>query len=197
MKLKLMNKVFLVVSLFFSILSLYGCREEDPIEINSEEEFVSYVEDEIDKQDIPALSLLVFNNNQVKLERYWGKASLEKNIFLEENHLFLLASISKTITATALLQLYDRDSFELDDKINDYLPFSVNVPNHAKPITFRMLLTHTSGIADGDALDNQYYYGEDSPVQLRFFLQNYLEPNGQFYNAAQNYHNFQPGPTHE
>lgn len=62
----------------------------------------------------------------------------------------------------------------LVNKINDYLPFNVAVPNQATAITFQMLLTHTSGIADGSALDDQYYYGEDSPVALASFLENYL-----------------------
>ena len=113
------------------------------------------------------------------------------------NDLFLLASVSKMVTATALLQLYDDGAFQLDDNINDHLPFSVSVPNENAPITFRMLLTHTSGIADGPALDGQYYYGEDSPVALDFFLENYLVPGGQFYSASENFHTFTPGTQHE
>lgn len=60
-----------------------------------------------------------------------------------------------------------------------------------------MLLTHTSGIADGSALDNQYYYGEDSPIALESFLQDYLVPGGQFYNSSENFHAFEPGTKHE
>jgi CubicO group peptidase (beta-lactamase class C family) len=85
----------------------------------------------------------------------------------------------------------------MDDKINDYLPFNVSVPNHPGSITFRMLLTHTSAIADGSALDDQYYYEEDSPIELKFFLENYLKPNGSFYNASENFHNFAAGSDYE
>ena len=43
-----------------------------------------------------------------------------------------MGSVSKMITAVALLQLYDQDEFDLDDEINDYLSFPVNnsPPNH-------------------------------------------------------------------
>jgi CubicO group peptidase (beta-lactamase class C family) len=82
------------------------------------------------------------------------------------------------ITATALLQLHEKGLFSLQDATNGYLPFVVENPNFTTPITFQMLLTHTSGIADGTALDDQYYYGKDSPISLRYFLENYLVPGG-------------------
>lgn len=165
---------------------------------NPTNSFESYLLGEMTKQNILALSALVFQEDEIKYQATLGQSNVEENIPLADNHLFLLASISKTITATALLQLYDQGKFDLDDSVNDYLPFAVNVPNYENtPITFRMLLTHTSGISDGDALDDQYYYEEDSPVTLRFFLENYFVPNGEFYNANQNFHDFEPGTQHE
>ena len=83
------------------------------------------------------------------------------------------------------------------DPINDYLDFGVSVPGYSESISFKMLLTHTSGIADGSALDDQYYYGEDSPVSLDYFLRNYLVPGGEYYNASENFHDFEPGTSHE
>jgi CubicO group peptidase (beta-lactamase class C family) len=78
---------------------------------------------------IPALSVLIFDENEVLYEKNLGSSDLDKQIALESNHLFLLASIFKTITATALLQLYDKGLLQLDEAINDYLPFDVNIPN--------------------------------------------------------------------
>lgn len=204
--LKLTTKFFLC--LFFAV-SFTNCGDdflevpevetptvETPIE-NSSDAFETYLLSEMSRQKIPALSTLVFQDDQIKYQSTLGQSNKEQDVALADDHLFLLASISKTITATALLQLYDQGLFDLDDAINDYLPFEVNVPNQSTPITFRMLLTHTSGINDGEALDDQYYENEDSPVTLRYFLENYLVPGGEFYNAAQNFHNFQPGTQHE
>jgi len=190
-----MTKLFLCL---FLAASFTNCGDdflevpeiETPSTENPSSTFESYLLSEMSRQKIPALSTLVFQDNQIKYQSTLGFSNVEQEVALAEDHLFLLASISKTITATALLQLYD-------DAINDYLPFEVNVPNQSTPITFRMLLTHTSGINDGEALDDQYYFNEDSPVALRFFLENYLVPNGEFYNASQNFHNFQPGTQHE
>lgn len=183
------------------LVSFQNCNNEEN-DINSTTDnnttkFEAYIQDEMDFQKIPAISVLVFKENDILYENYFGKAQLQQNVPLENDHLFLLASISKVVTATALLQLNEDKLLSLDDNINDYLPFKVSIPNQAADITFRMLLTHTSGIADGSALDDQYYYGEDSPVELNFFLENYLVPNGGFYNASENFYNFSPGTDYE
>lgn len=174
-----------------------GCNEEE-LDIRTVEDLETYLQDEMDLQRIPALSVVLFNENGVILERYYGQSNMENDVDLGADHVFLLASVSKVITATALLQLHDDGLFELDDPINDHLPFQVNVPGQSTPVTFRMLLTHTSAIADADdALDSQYYYGQDSPMALSTFLEQYLVPGGQFYNATQNFTGSAPGSEHE
>ena len=185
--------IFMIIPLFILFLS---CND-DELDINNVTEFEEYLQEEMEFQKIPALSVLVFKADQVLYEQYLGKSNLQQELSLADNHLFLLASVSKVVTATALLQLYEDGKFSLDDDINDYLPFEVNIPNQSGAITFQMLLTHTSGIADGSALDDQYYYGEDSPIALGNFLENYLTPSGSYYNASENFYNFPPGTQHE
>lgn len=186
--------IFLITILSFTLFQ--SCNEEE-LNINNLSEFEEFLQDEVDLQNIPAMSVLIFKEGQALYENYLGESDLEQARSLEKDHLFLLASVSKVITATALLQLEEAGQLALDDPINDYLPFQVAVPNQNTKITFRMLLTHTSGIADGDALDDQYYYEGDSPTALDDFLEDYLVPGGQFYDASQNYHDFTPGTTHE
>jgi CubicO group peptidase (beta-lactamase class C family) len=93
---------------------------------------------------------------------------------------YMIASISKTFTATAFLRLYEQGLIDLDADINTYLPFSVRNPNHpTSPITIRQLLSHTSGMArDYELLDAQLIvdnqaiawinlnYGESHPLWL-------------------------------
>jgi len=182
--------------LFFLFVSFQSCKK-DNLEVNNTTDYEEFIQDEMDLQKIPAMSILIFKGNTILYESYKGKSNIDQNKALKNNDLFLLASVSKVITATALLQLYDDGLFELDDNINDYLSFDVNIPNHSGNITFRMLLTHTSGIADGSALDNQYYYGKDPQISLAYFLENYLVPGGNYYNASENFHDFTPGSQHE
>ncbi len=189
------SKIVLALTISLLIL-LVGCDKEE-IVINDADDFEEFIQDEMEFQKIPAMSILIYQEGDILYENYLGKAHIEQNISLKNDHLFLLASVSKVVTATALLQLQEDGLFSLDDKINDHLPFEVNNPNHTGDITFRMLLTHTSSIADGSALDDQYYYGEDSPVSLAYYIENYLVPGGDFYDASENFYGFGPGANYE
>ena len=189
------------VLLLLAALLTFGCYEDDFVAgddpIDLADDLDAYLMDEMEDQQLPALAALVFNEDGVVYERYFGEADLATGTRLTADHVFLLASVSKTVTATALLQLHDTGAFALDDPINAYLPFEVTHPEYATPITFRMLLTHSAAIADGPALDEQYYYGEDSPVALADFMAAYFTPGEQYYSAHQNFHNFRPGTQHE
>jgi CubicO group peptidase (beta-lactamase class C family) len=106
----------------------------------------------------------------------------------------MLASISKTITGTALMQLWEDGWFELDDPINDYLPFSVYNPNHpGQEITFRQLMTHTSSLRDNWSV--MYYYEGDSPIPLGEYCEGYFTPGGEFYSASANFYTWAPGQS--
>jgi len=79
----------------------------------------------------------------------YGHANIGQDIEPTDSTLFFLASVSKTVVAVALMQLWEDGRFGLDDNINLYLPWSVRHPFFpTTPITFRMLMTHTSSIKD-------------------------------------------------
>jgi len=109
------------------------------------------------------------------------------------NTLMNIGSISKTITATAIMQLWEEGEFQLDDNINNHLPFPVKNPFHPnEPITFRQLLTHTSSINDGPAYEESYSCG-DPKIALRTWVEGYLTPGGAYYNREENFHDWKPG----
>jgi CubicO group peptidase (beta-lactamase class C family) len=159
--------------------------------------FERYLAKQMRNQEIPAMSVLIFQHSEILYQNYLGKADVERNVALSEDHMFLVASISKVITATALMQLYDKGLFELDDPINDYLDFDVENPYYDEEITFKMLLTHTSSIADIDEDDDTYFYGKDSPVALDSFMKSYLSYGGRYYDEDENYYDFEPGTEYE
>ncbi len=191
---KMRTTIHLIIGLSFFLL-FTNCSKEEEIAINNVADFEEFIQEEIDYQNIPALSILVFEEDNILYENYFGQAHIEQNIALQKDHLFLMASVSKVITGTALLQLEEKGFFSLEEAINDYLPFEVNTPDYSTPITFRMLLTHTSGIADSDLMED-YYYGEDSPISLHDFLKSYLVSGGERY-SSENFHDFEPGTAHE
>jgi len=76
----------------------------------------------------------------------------------DENAMFLLGSISKPITVTALMTLFDRGEFQLDDAVKKFLPQFTGDGRDA--VTMQHLLTHVSGLpdqlADNDALRRKH-----------------------------------------
>jgi CubicO group peptidase (beta-lactamase class C family) len=188
--------LMLIVLIPFSLLisACNGDRSIDPVD---SADFEDYLNDEMDRQHVPAASVLLFRDRTVLYERYFGQADLENDVNLNANHIFLLASVSKTVTATALMQLFEAGEFELDDPINAHLPFAVENPNGGSAITFRHLLTHTSGILDAESLDDQYFYGTDSPVNLTDFMRDYLVASGPLYDERENFADFKAGDGYE
>ncbi len=124
----------------------------------------------------------------------YGYANIAQQIEPADTTLFLLASVSKTVTGVALMQLWERGFFELDDDINGYLPWAVHNPYYPDSvITFQMLLSHTSAIVDNwTILDALHVWGGDSPIPLGEFLYDYLVPAGTYYRLA-NFGNYPPG----
>ncbi len=74
---------------------------------------------------------------------------------------FIIASITKTFIATALLQLYEQGLVDLDEDVNNFLPFSLRNPNNPdKPVTFRSLLLHQSSLLRGGEFYQSFVFND-------------------------------------
>ena len=100
--------------------------------------------------DTPSLTVCVVDNNSTLWSECYGYSNLYIRQKASLESTYVIGSISKTVTATAIMQLYEQGLFELDDDISLYLPYKVRNPNFPDiNITFRMLLTHQSSLGDG------------------------------------------------
>ena len=206
-----MNKYIIIILLFNSISSQiidneflkrvkqdFSDREEFISQINNyreENELLQFIESTMQTHLIPGLSVSIVKNEHIVWEKNFGHANISENILVDENTMFILSSISKTVTAAALMQLFEDNFFMLDDNINDYLPFNVNHPDfQSNPISFKMLLSHTSGIKDNWSV--MPYYDGDSTLDLGYYLQEYLTPEGEFYGSNSNFTNSMPGTNY-
>lgn len=122
-----------------------------------------------------------------------GWADRERWIPMSENTLLNIASVTKTFTSTAIMQLVETGQLELDMPIDTYLPYAVRNPRFPDaPLTIRQLLTHRSSLADGPAYDAGYVCG-DPGIPLGEWLAEYLVPGGASYDEAHNFHSWAPG----
>ncbi len=135
---------------------------------------------ELQAAGAPGASVAIVKHGKVVLTKGYGSADLDAKRPVTPDTLFMLASISKTFVATALLQLAEKSQAGLavldqDVDASGVLPFSVRNPNYpAVPITYRMLLTHTSSLIDGAYFQNFDWPLGDSPVSLTSFLTEYV-----------------------
>src|SRR6266567_535375 len=84
---------------------------------------------------VPGLSAAIVKNGKVVCTAVAGMADTTQNKPVTPDTAFLWASVSKTVTATALMQLYEQGKFQLDDNINKYLPSQVQVHIPSCPAT--------------------------------------------------------------
>ncbi|HXZ28816.1 MAG TPA: serine hydrolase domain-containing protein [Terriglobales bacterium] len=92
---------------------------------------------------VPGASLAVALDGQVVYANAYGLADVENSVPVRPETVFRSASIAKSMTATAAMQLVERRLLDLDQPIQTYCPA---FPAKSWPITSRQLLTHTSGI---------------------------------------------------
>ena len=94
---------------------------------------------------VPGLSVAVVDRGRVILTQGYGIADVENSVPATADTVYRIASISKSITATAALKLVEAGKLDLDAPIQKYCP---DFPKKPWPITARELLSHQSGIRD-------------------------------------------------
>lgn len=150
---------------------------------------------------IPGMATCIVKNDKIIWNSCYGYANIEKNLMVNDSTAFFLASVTKPFTGTALMQIWEKGLFGLDDNIYDWVPPGVSVVNPYHPdkaISFRMLFTHTSSIKYN--YENSYFplvtLGYETPVSLDSFVVNYFTPSGVYYDST-NYDTQAPGTKYE
>ena len=111
----------------------------------------------VDQGQLPCVATLILKDGKSVHRGTSGFASIEEQRKLPEDAIFRIYSMSKPITAAALMMLYDEGMFQLDDPVARYIPEFAETPvwvdgqavPQQEPFTIRHLLTHTAGFCYG------------------------------------------------
>ena len=131
---------------------------------------------EMDDKLIPGLAVTFVIGDEVVWSEGFGFANVEDEVPVTDRTPFMLASVSKTFTGTALMQAIEADALDLQTPVNDLLDFEVNNPRvEGDTIEVQHLVTHTSGIRDNWSVwdDFNLYSEGDSPISLPDFLREF------------------------
>lgn len=118
---------------------------------------------QVDDKKLAGIATLVWQDDQIVYRDQAGYQSIEEQKPLTDDTLYKIFSLTKPITGTALLMLYEEGHFQLDDPVGTYLPELANLrveiadgpdgelrtepADH--PVTIRELMTHTGGFTYG------------------------------------------------
>lgn len=140
--------------------------------------YVGYTHECVDRKSIekslldahvPGLAIVVVNSTDILYEDAFGHQSfLPTRLMDVEKSIFVLASISKTFIATAVMQLVESNTVQLDRDINAYLlPSDPNIFNPFFPtikITLRKLLSHSASIASNPPVESYFFRMNDQAL---------------------------------
>ncbi|NRD75277.1 serine hydrolase [Shewanella sp. VB17] len=148
---------------------------------------------------IPGIAVAVIKDDRIVYQQAYGFANIAQEIAVTMDTPFNIASISKTILATGIMQKVEKGEISLMDELTEMnLSFDPNNPlNQNDGITLRHLVTHTSGIRDSEGYYcsyfvhesgvslSQLFIGEGCPENTTtdptiFFANDYFNKNGRY-----------------
>ena len=127
----------------------------------------------VDSGRLPSLTVCVMRRGQLAFAETYGKADLERSKSMRPDTIVRIYSMTKPLTSVAIMMLYEEGRFQLDDPISKFIPGfagqrvftggsrgKIDTLPAERDITFRDLLTHTSGLTYGmmesNAVDAMY-----------------------------------------
>ncbi len=172
---KILNKTVCTLLIFF--LLLISCKETKPAPKVEVEEISNIIDESatdrlnttlknfVDSGDVAGISALIFEKDKEVYYNAFGYADREDSIAMSRNTIVRIYSMTKPITGTALMTLFEKDSFKLDDPLSKYAPefkdmkVAVSYDSVAKKlvledakreITIRDITRHTSGFGNAN-----------------------------------------------
>jgi CubicO group peptidase (beta-lactamase class C family) len=119
----------------------------------------------------PGLSIVLAGPGEVVYARGFGLAHGPVGRRASPETIYQWGSITKTVTATAILQLVERGLIDLDAPVSDYLDYVPADP----PVTARHLLMHRSGLPeDPDAIFRLLRLNDEPPAEIDGVLRAYF-----------------------
>lgn len=179
-------------------LLLFACASTCPVPYDGSApgtpEFAAFVEAHLEAMGAPGASVGLIHDGALAWSGGFGEASPDRDAAADT--IWMLASVSKLVTAAAVHQLAAEGRLDLDAPINDLLPFAVDHPASEVPITAAMLLEHNSGLRDNDAVIWGHYAPGDPTESLEHWLREVLLPGGEHYDAEKNFSSGDPGASY-
>ena len=112
------------------------------------------IEKNLKKNNVPGGIITLAHNGEITNSQSFGYRNLEKQLPINEETVFGLASITKIFTAIAIMQLQEKGKLSVEDLVVNHIPeFHIKDTNMVKKITIHHFLTHSSGLPPMSSLE--------------------------------------------
>jgi len=190
--LRLFSARLLNTALLLAVLSAtrFSSAQEPKLSPEKQPQIEAAISKFMASTHVPGLSAAVVEDGWFEWAAGFGMADLENNVPATEHTLYRLASISKSLTATAAMQLFERGQLDLDAPVQKYCP---SFPQKPWPITTRQVMGHLSGIRhyksgsqDDPEVGNTKHFEKQIEAGLNFFKEDPLlsQPGTQFHYST-------------
>ncbi|MEM5014508.1 cyclic peptide export ABC transporter [Niallia taxi] len=148
MQIKIVFTFFMFVSLLFSSsLEISAATNEADISNENIGKVEGFIQEQMEKGDIPGLSVTIVKEDETVYQRGFGYADIENGREITSDTLFELGSTSKAFTALGVLTLVDNGTIDINAPITDYIPWlNMAYKGEEATVTVRDILYQTSGI---------------------------------------------------
>lgn len=193
-----------ILAIFGSILGIFvlgvAVIALIQIDLSNDGDLDMFIEKKMKKARVQGLAALILKDGEIIWSGNYGYADTATSRKITDDTIFQIASVSKTVTGTAVMQLYERGLVDLDVSIETYLPFRLENPHFPDDeISLRMLLQHKSSLIDNEPVLESTYTIEsglgDPDVTLEEFVRAYYLEDGGWYDAEKNFLQARPGAT--
>lgn len=122
-----------------------------------------------ERDEIPGFVVAIAHKGKIIFNEAYGYADVEKRVKLTTDHIFRIASHSKTFTATALMQLAEEGKLRIDDHVIDYLPWlKEHTDKRWQKVTIRQLMSHGAGVIRDGEEEDYWQLERPFPNEKRF-----------------------------
>jgi CubicO group peptidase (beta-lactamase class C family) len=133
------------------LLLLAGCSTSKKTTKTDDKSFLEiekFLQSLIDTAGIPGIAIAITVEQDIVYTNAFGVKNVSTKEKLEPKNTFHIASVSKTFTATAVMQLHEKGKIDIDKPLILYLPYFKLKDERYKDITIKEMLNHTSGMPD-------------------------------------------------
>ncbi len=150
-----------VLTLALVFCALSAAHAQAPPAAKALDDFRAFYRQAVERTGVVGSSVRIVHDGRVVFNEAIGSAKLDERRAVDAETIFHWASITKTFTAIAIMQLRDRGRLSLDDPIVKYIPELREAHNpfgSMEAITLRHLLSHSAGFRAGT-----WPWGGDKP----------------------------------